>query len=287
MDTPLARLLEGYSIEVLPRTAAKVANFGDILPAGTRVYIAHVPDAQLAPMVATAKRLCSDGLTVMPHFPARAFANVAMLETWIAAYADAGVHEALLIAGGAREPAGALRDAMSLAESGLFERYGFRRLHFAGHPEGNRDIDRDGTGRALTETLAAKQAFADRTAMPVALVTQFVFDAAAVSGWIARLRAAGIRLPVHVGVAGPAKLQTLIKYAALCGVGASAAVLKKRARDVTRLLRPFEPTEVLEDLAAVQAARPVDGVEAVHFFPFGGVAACTAWANARAGLTVS
>ena len=34
--------LNGFSIEVMPRTAEKVENFRDILPAGTRVYIAHI-----------------------------------------------------------------------------------------------------------------------------------------------------------------------------------------------------------------------------------------------------
>jgi methylenetetrahydrofolate reductase (NADPH) len=61
--------------------------------------------------------------------------------------------------------------------------------------------------------------------------------------WAERLAAAGIEMPVHLGVAGPAKLQTLIKFAIACGVGKSLGVLQKRAKDVTKLLMPFEPTE--------------------------------------------
>ena len=34
--------LKGYSIEVMPRTAEKVEDFRDLLPTGTRVYIAHI-----------------------------------------------------------------------------------------------------------------------------------------------------------------------------------------------------------------------------------------------------
>mgnify|MGYP006975179267 CR=1 FL=1 len=32
-------ILQGYSIEVMPRTAAKIADFRALLPADTRVYI--------------------------------------------------------------------------------------------------------------------------------------------------------------------------------------------------------------------------------------------------------
>jgi methylenetetrahydrofolate reductase (NADPH) len=53
------------------------------------------------------------------------------------------------------------------------------------------------------------------------------------------LAAEGHRLPIHIGVAGPAKLQTLIKFAIACGVGPSLRVLQKRAMDVTKLLCPM------------------------------------------------
>ncbi len=38
----LAEVVEGYSIEVMPRTAAKVEDFKALLPQGTRVYVAHI-----------------------------------------------------------------------------------------------------------------------------------------------------------------------------------------------------------------------------------------------------
>ena len=62
-------LIEGYSIEVLPKSAAKVESFKDTLPARTRVYIAHILNEDIAAMVATAKRLKEEGFAVMPHFP--------------------------------------------------------------------------------------------------------------------------------------------------------------------------------------------------------------------------
>ena len=77
-------LLENYSIEVMPRTAEKVEDFRAILPAGTRVYIAHIEGTPIKEMVATAKRLNADGFPVMPHFPARIIKDTATLTDWIA-----------------------------------------------------------------------------------------------------------------------------------------------------------------------------------------------------------
>ena len=278
------RLLGGWSIEVMPRTAEKVEDFRAILPAGTRVYIAHIDGTAIEDMVATAKRIAGQGFAVMPHLPARSIPDRATLADWIARYqGEAGVTQALVLAGGRKDPAGEFASSMELIETGLFDRHGFTRLHFAGHPEGNRDIDADGSDRMVLEALRWKQAFASRTDAAVALATQFCFDAKPVIAWVDRLRAEGIDLPVHIGIAGPAKLQTLIKFAIACGVGPSLQVLQKRAMDVTKLLLPYEPDEVVEGLAAHKAAHPEFGIEQVHIFPLGGIAAAANWANARTG----
>lgn len=65
----LAAFLEGVSIEVMPRTAAKVEDFTAILPVNTRVYIAHIEGTPIEEMVDTAQRLAAGGFQVMPHFP--------------------------------------------------------------------------------------------------------------------------------------------------------------------------------------------------------------------------
>ena len=261
--------LKGYSIEVMPRTAAKVEDFRDHIPAGTRVYIAHIEGTPIEEMVDTAKRLATEGFDVMPHFPARIIRDAATLENWIAMYqGEAGVKQALLLAGGVSEPHGDFHCSMQLMETGLFDKAGFTRLHVAGHPEGNRDIDPDGGTRLVDEALQWKQKFSERTDAKMAMATQFAFEADPIIAWAEGLKAAGIALPIHIGIAGPAKLQTMIKFAVTCGVGPSIRVLQRRAKDVTKLLLPYEPTEVLSDLAAHKAANPASLIEQVHFFPW-------------------
>ena len=289
-DTPVngqvEAFLKDYSIEVMPRTAEKVEDFRALLPEGTRVYIAHIEGTPIEEMVATAKRLNAEGYPVMPHFPARIIKDRATLADWIARYqGEADVKQALLLAGGVTKPHGDFDSSMQLLESGEFDRAGFTRLHVAGHPEGNKDIDPDGSTANVEAALRWKNAFNDTTDAEMALATQFAFDAKPIIAWADSLRDAGITLPIHIGIAGPAKLQTLIKFAIACGVGPSLKVLQKRAMDVSKLLLPYEPIDVIAELAAHKAANPDFNITNVHFFPLGGIKTNANWAIENGGTS--
>ena len=133
--------------------------------------------------------------------------------------------------------------------------------------------------------MAWKQGFSEQTDAQMAIATQFAFEAEPIIAWVDGLRANGISLPVHIGIAGPAKLQTLIKFAIACGVGPSLKVLQKRAMDVSKLLLPYEPTDVLSGLAAEKSRRSDFGIEQVHFFPLGGIQANAMWARENGGAS--
>jgi methylenetetrahydrofolate reductase (NADPH) len=279
-------LLQDYSIEVMPRTAEKVEDFKALLPAGTRVYIAHIEGTPIEEMVATAARIKAEGYDVMPHFPARIIKDATTLGDWIARYqGEADVSQALLLAGGVAKPHGDFHSSMQLMETGLFDKAGFKHLHVAGHPEGNKDIDPSGSDENVMDALRWKQSFSERTDADMALATQFAFEAGPIIEWADAIKEAGIDIPIHIGIAGPAKLQTLIKFAIACGVGPSLKVLQKRAMDVTKLLLPYEPTEVLSQLAAHKAANPDFNITKVHFFPLGGIKTNANWAIENGGAS--
>ena len=278
INTHLKDFISGYSIEVIPKTVAKTESFGDILPKSTRVYLAHLQDADITEMVPAAKKLNDEGFTVMPHIPARVIKNKAMLGDWLSMYQnEAGVDEALLIAGGSPKPIGDYDSSIKLIESGLFDLAGFKRLHIAGHPEGNKDIDPDGEIKNVSEALSWKQEFSKRTDAEMAIATQFCFDANVVKKWMDDIKDDGIDIPIHIGIAGPAKLQTILKFSIECGIGSSMKILTKRAKDITKLLLPYEPTQVLRDLAEYKDKDPKFNIEQVHFFPFGGIKQTSDW----------
>ena len=278
MSTNFKDFISGYSIEVVPNSAAKIESFKEILPINTRVYIAHLETENIATMVATAKRINEEGFTVMPHIPARIIQNQTMLNDWISMYQnEAGVKEALLLAGGSTKPVGDYDSSMQLIESGLFDKAGFKRLHIAGHPEGSKDIDPDGGMKNVSEALSWKQEFSNRTDADMGIATQFCFDADVVNKWAKNIQEDGIDIPIHIGIAGPAKLQTLLKFSVECGIGASMKILTKRAKDLTKLLLPYKPTQMLTDLSEYKSKDPTLNIEQVHFFPIGGIKQTTDW----------
>tara|TARA_B100000029_G_C17415367_1_gene902255 strand:+ start:230 stop:1096 length:867 start_codon:yes stop_codon:yes gene_type:complete len=278
MSTNFKDFISGYSIEVVPNSAAKIESFKEILPINTRVYIAHLETENIATMVATAKRINEEGFKVMPHIPARIIQNQTMLNDWISMYQnEAGVKEALLLAGGSTKPVGDYDSSMQLIESGLFDKAGFKRLHIAGHPEGSKDIDPDGGMKNVSEALSWKQEFSNRTDADMAIATQFCFDAEVVNKWAKNIQEDGIDIPIHIGIAGPAKLQTLLKFSVECGIGASMKILTKRAKDLTKLLLPYKPTQMLTDLSEYKSKDPTLNIEQVHFFPIGGIKQTTDW----------
>ena len=268
----IKKFLDGFSVEVTPKAASKIENFEDYIPSGTLVYIAHIEGTPIDEMVETAKKINDQGFCAMPHFPARIIKDKNVLEDWISRYKnEANVSNALLIAGGANKPYGQYDSSIQLIESELFDKADFNNLHIAGHPEGSMDIDPDGSTTNVDQALSWKNEFSKRTDANMAITTQFSFDASSVINWANNIKEAGIDIPVHIGIAGPAKLQTLLRYSIECGVGASIKIIQKRAKDLTKLLLPYKPTNIITELATYKANNPSFNIEKVHFFPLGGI----------------
>ena len=268
----IKNFLDGFSIEVTPRAAAKIDNFAELIPKGTLIYIAHIEGTPIDEMVATAKKINEQGFSPMPHFPARIIKDKNVLQDWISKYQnEANVKNGLLIAGGANKPYGEYDSSIQLIESELFDKADFQNLHIAGHPEGSMDIDPDGSTKNVDQALSWKNEFSKRTDAKMAITTQFSFDADSVIRWANNVKESGIDIPIHIGIAGPAKLQTLLRYSIECGVGASIKIIQKRAMDLTKLLLPYKPTNIITELATHKANNPLFNIEKVHFFPLGGI----------------
>ena len=274
----LKNFLNNFSIEVTPRAVAKIENLHELIPSGTLVYIAHIEGTPIEEMVKTAKKINQQGYATMPHFPARIIKDKKTLKDWISKYQnEANVKSALLLGGGINKPYGEYDSSIQLIESELFDLAGFEKLYIAGHPEGNKDIDPDGSTKNIDQALLWKNEYKNRTDIDMAITTQFCFDSKTVINWANDIKNKGVDIPIHIGIAGPAKLQTLLRYSIECGVGASIKILQKRARDLTKLLLPYKPTKILSELAEHKFNNPNFNIEKVHFFPLGGVKQVTSF----------
>jgi methylenetetrahydrofolate reductase (NADPH) len=62
-------------------------------------------------------------------------------------------------------------------------------------------------------------------------------------------------------------------------------VLQKRATDVTKLLLPYEPIDVLSQLADHKENNPDFNISNVHFFPLGGIKTNAKWVTENGGTS--
>ncbi|WP_205624948.1 methylenetetrahydrofolate reductase [Geminicoccus roseus] len=269
-------LAQGWSIEITPKQAAKLERIP--LPKGTRVNIAYLPDEDAAQILQTAARLVFEGMVPVPHVPARTLASAEALDVYLRGLAAVGVREALVIGGGVANQQGPFSSSMDVLETGLFQELGFARIAVAGHPEGSPDIDAHG----LAGALAAKNEWAARSGMTVELMTQFCFDGRQVLLWEQAIRDAGNRLPIRIGLPGPASIKSLLRYAQMCGVGNSLSFLSKRAGNVLQLVTAAEPDGFVVDLANAVAGDRDNLIAGLHFYPFGGFDKTAAYAKALA-----
>jgi methylenetetrahydrofolate reductase (NADPH) len=164
---------------------------------------------------------------------------------------------------------------MELLSTGLFDKYKFNNLCFAGHPEGNTDIEPRDEEKVIINALKWKKDFCERSDLNASLTTQFAFESRPIIEWENHLKENGINFPINLGIAGPAKLQTMIKFAILCGVGPSIKVLEKRAKDLTKLLLPYSPSKVLNEMANYVIDNNNTNIDSIHFFPLGGITKTT------------
>ena len=263
---PLRQLVEGYSIEATPRQLENAASLAG-LPRGTSVYVPYLPRGSMADTAQACRRLTAAGFRAVPHVTARAAASRDKLEEQLGRLSEAGASSLLLIAGDRRRPAGPFRSTLDVLDTGLLQAHGFSDIGVAGHPEGHPAAD----AQSLTEALHHKSRYADETGTRMWIVTQFAFSADPVIRWLERLREEGIELPVRIGIPGPAKAQTLLRYALQCGIGASSRMLSRRPDAVSQLLGRWTPEAMLRTLARYKARNPGAHIAGIHVFPFGGL----------------
>lgn len=273
----IQRLHADFSAEITPRDAADVDLLARILPPGTRIYITHLPGPGLDGTAVAAKALADRGLSPVPHMAVRSLTSLEEADQALARMSqEAGVTEVLVIGGGLAA-AGPLASTVALLDTGVLARHGITTIGVAGHPEGASDISPDDLALAI----AQKNAYAAQTGAVMKILTQFTFDPTMTVLWERQLRAAGNRLPIHVGLPGAASLQKLINYGIRCGIGPSLSVLRKQSGKLLKLASASAhyPDATIAGVAAAAALDSESLFRAFHYFPFGALEQTLAWAE--------
>jgi len=272
----LRRLAASASVELTPRDAMRMGELGELLPAGTSVYLTALPGADPLALVPAAAAVRAAGFSPVPHLAARGLRDLAEVDLLLGRLVEAAeVDDVLVVAGGGGRAAGELTSSLDVLESGLLERHGIGRAGVTGHPEGSPDIPPAAAGEAL----ARKNRLAADSPIEFRIVTQFALAAAPYLAYERAIRAAGNRLPVIAGLPGVTSPPRLLKFALACGIGPSIEVLRKQAGGLVRLAttRTWRPDAIVREIADATAADPGSLIAGLHLFPFGGLAETSAW----------
>lgn len=266
-------VLGDISLEAVMPTEAELHDAASALPTGTPIYLTDLPNRSDEKLLQVARGAFMRGLRPVPHVAARNVVSEQQLGALLARLvSSAGVSRIMLIGGDRAQSAGPFEHALQLLESGVIEASGIREVGIAAYPEGHSNISED----VLRVALRDKLEVAERAGLAADIVTQFAFDAWPVVTWLRALRASGVRNRVRIGMAGPASIPALLKFAQRCGVRASANGFARHATSIGKLLTRATPAEVVNDLAEAAASENL-GQIASHFYSFGGLAQTSKW----------
>ncbi len=261
----LRSILVAPQYELIPLAGA--SDLADLLPAEATVTVTASPTKGMGPTLSLVEELAARGFTMVPHLSARLTRDLAHLREMLRRLDAAGVTQAVVIGGDAPE-AGEYPDALALLRAMAEIGHSIERVSIAGYPEGHPFI----TDEQLREVLLAKQPFA------TSVTTQMTFDPQAIVDWIAGIRAAGVELPVWVGLPGVAPLLKLARIASRIGIGQSVRYVTKQHGLLGKLARPggYAPDELLTGLAPAML-EPGTRIAGVHIFSFNQVATTEEW----------
>ena len=269
-------LARAASLEMGVQDADTIEHCKDLLRPGTRINITAFPNQLPADTGQAARRVREAGFEPIPHIAVRLLPSHAALTDLLGRLqGEAAISEVLLIAGDRPQAAGPFASVADVMRTEELGRYGIARVGVAGHPEGHPHVGHETLRQAALEkvSLAASQR------LQLRFVTQFAFTAAPIIQWLGQLRSDGISADVTIGVAGPARLATLVKFAARCGVGASLSALGSKLSSMVKLVGDRRPDVLIREFSRARAAGTAD-FQGIHFFSFGGLPRTCRWIHA-------
>ena len=273
-------VLRDVSCEAVMPAEAELHEAASMLPTGTSIYLTDLPSRSEEKLFQIATGVFMRGLKPVPHIAARNVTSVKHVSDQLKRLvSSAGVTKVMLIGGDNSRSAGSFEHAVQVIESGVLEGNGIEEVGIAAYPEGHPQISEDILRASLRDKLEA----AARAGLKAHIVTQFGFDAWPVVTWLRALRASGVHHQVRIGMAGPASIPSLLKFAQRCGVRASATGFARHASSIGKLLSRATPADMVGDLAEAAASENL-GEIAAHFYSFGGLSPTAKWVrDASAG----
>lgn len=224
-------------------------------PAEVTLTVTSLPKHGAEKTIDCAVELASRGFRVVPHLAARNIDSRDALKRALGRLEEAGIDEAFVISGDAKNAAGNYTTSLELIRDTVELAPGLA-LDIAGYPEGHPQLSDEIVERHLHE----------RAPYIRSIVTQMCFDVDAVVRYADALRERGITATLWAGVPGPVERSRLLTLGARIGVGSSLGFLKRSSSVAGDLLRGshFDPTAFVTRLEAATG----DYLTGLHLYTF-------------------
>lgn len=248
-----------WTLEIVPAHANRISVLQGLV---REIFVTMIPGTSSGESLRAVKIVKEMGFDPVPHLAARNFRDEDELAGFFTEMRQLGIKKVLLLAGGHAKAAGPFNESLDVLRSKAFRKSGLESVAIAGHPEGNPEDPNTWI------SLEKKRSALEELGIALEIVTQWSFSPEKVSDYLAELRRRGIDASVRVGIAGPASLKTLLKFAKVCGVNAAATVIRKQGFNMARLLVSNKPDRFISQ---------IEGSSFFHLYPFGGLEKCANW----------
>ncbi len=246
-----------FSLEIIPKQVEKIKDIPKDLV--DDVYVTYIPGSSPNDVINASETILNYGFNPVPHCPARTIPDEEILINYIDGLVKKGVKKILIIGGSVSTPKGKFSSSIDLLNTGLFQQSKIKSVNIAGHPEGNPDDENH------FENMINKSKWLGENNFQTNIITQWCLSPDITNSWISKTKSQiekiGVKSEIHLGIAGPAKLTTILKYAKICGVSATTSVFMKQGLDIRKIIN-HNPDNILKKLT---------GYDKLHIYPFGGI----------------
>jgi methylenetetrahydrofolate reductase (NADPH) len=231
------------------------------VPASLKITVTSSERRGIDATLNLTEELARLGYDVVPHLGARLVRDRSQLERILRRLDEAGVNEAFVIAGDAKEPRGDFPDALSLLLEMRKLGHGLTDIGFVGYPEPHPFLSDEVLARALR----------DKAKYATYIVTQICFEPGPIDDWVAGLRRDGVSLPVYVGLPGVVEYDRLLRILKRLGLHDSAPP--------NAGLDTYTPDSLVDGLQSLDD--PAAGIAGFHVYTFNELAETEAWRRSR------
>jgi methylenetetrahydrofolate reductase (NADPH) len=272
----LRTMVENAKVELIPMKSLEQA-VTELEP-DSHISMTCSPAKTIEDTLDESAKLIAAGHTVTPHISARMVHTPAHLVAIRDRLRELDIRE-IFVVGGDADPPGCYFDAIVFIEAliELDDRDGTEHrqidhIGYTSYPDTHPFI----TNEQLHDALHRKQQLILDSGRTAHVSTQMCFSAEQIRTWLRGERAAGLTVPVHLGVPGVIDKTKLMTMGVRLGVGTSLRYLSKNRKAIGKMMtqRSFEPDQLLKPLAADLESL---GIEGIHLYTFNQVATTEQW----------